>query len=210
MKTNSRKSMSGAHPNKSDRVDKDQPKGASAAGGVERSAGSLGGRVQPSSHPPACRVVSHQDGCMGTTQCHLEEQQWLRHALQRDHPPVGLECHFAIKLDSRSHKIIAVTSSCYFPHCAKEHCAHRAQGSGRSSGCSDAEHPGVPRGGPCPHPHPSPFPSLSPSPLLGWEGAQQGCAASAERVCSSEEKLSWSKSPLHRIRPNTNCLESRV
>lgn len=33
-----------AHPNKSDRVDEDQPKGASAAGEVERSAGSLGGR----------------------------------------------------------------------------------------------------------------------------------------------------------------------
>lgn len=29
-----------------------------------------------------------------------------------------------------------------------------------------------------------------------------------ERVCSGEGKLSSSKTPLHRINPNTNCLES--
>jgi len=34
-------------------------------------------QVQPSSHPPACWVLSHWDGHLGTTWGHSAEQRWL-------------------------------------------------------------------------------------------------------------------------------------
>lgn len=76
--------------------------------------------AQSSSHPLACWVVSHQYGYTGTTQCHLEEQQW----------PVGLECHFVIKLDLRTHQFVMLTSSLTSILTVKQKALHTGQGQG--------------------------------------------------------------------------------
>lgn len=124
-------------------------------------------QVQPSSHPPACWVRSHQDRHTGTTQCPPKAQRCLWCVLQHHHLPMGLERQLAIKLDLKSHKNIVGNTFTLFISPRK------------NSACTEHKEAGGPQAAavlsilPCLGTRPVPVPAA------GGEGAQQGCAACA-------------------------------